>query len=322
MISITNKTNNLLKYNKFENNGLNKILSNGHSNNYNINSAITQNIDFKDTKTDKLIQNIHVSKNLSLSDKLEKSLNNLSDDKNNNNNLLIPYTIEFKHSYTLNNSEIVRPENSTNLLNKTSLSTKIDTNKNKEEISIEELLAKNSNVAPIGKGLNNIGNTCFLNSTLQTLIHCTPLINLFFKFKYTDNCNLHSSSNLNCMLCNLGKVIINSLNSKHPNNYKSSFTPSSITQNIRIISKFLRIGRQEDSHEFLIKLLEAIEINYSKYVQNKEKSFIKKENQSNNIINKIFVGKVNSIVECGSCKYKSETECEINHLSLVRKKYL
>lgn len=326
MLSLTNKKNYINKNPNNKNNNLESIKNLINNNNYtnyitkldNDDTLKTQNINIIASKNTSNIssQNILKTKNLNYAEKLEKSFAVKSND---NKNLLIPYTIEFKHSYTLNSNE-------TKILNN-----KVTDNKNyyNDNKIIYSLFNSNKNYSNIGKGLNNVGNTCFLNSSLQALIHCTPLTNIFFNMNYIKECNLHNSSSnsISCMLCNLGKVILTSLSSNSSSNnntyfnkMSSSFTPSSITQNIRCISKFLRIGRQEDAHEFIIKLLEVLESNYSKYMQIKNKNFIKDNLEDKNIINIIFKGKTFSIVECGSCKNKSETECDINHLSLVMNK--
>lgn len=44
------------------------------------------------------------------------------------------------------------------------------------------------NVRRIGAGLENMGNTCFLNSVLQCLTYTPPLINYIFSNEHSSMC--------------------------------------------------------------------------------------------------------------------------------------
>ena len=250
------------------------------------------------------------SKKTNLFDKLTKSFNN--------NNLkhssdLIPNKVEFKLSYIIQGGEIKNISKSEGVVIEQKSQTNIKPIVLEDNSSFIQLFKK-----PVlkdrkyGKGLNNVGNTCFLNSTLQALFHTTPFVNYFLYSQHSKNCKL-SQKDL-CMLCKFEISIKQTFNSMDKGN--SSFTPSSIIQSIKSISKHLRIGRQEDSHEFLIKLLESLESSYKKNEELILDSFIKDNNKAANLINYCFTGQINSIVECGTCKYKSETKTEGNHISL------
>jgi ubiquitin C-terminal hydrolase len=97
-----------------------------------------------------------------------------------------------------------------------------------------------------------------------------------------------------------------------------SITPKGIIQNIKLIAKNLRIGRQEDAQEFLLYLLDAMEKSSKQFKLTSTKGFIKtNDSNTDNLIQKIFGGKMVSSVTCLRCKKISKKVDNYLDLSLV-----
>ncbi len=99
-------------------------------------------------------------------------------------------------------------------------------------------------------------------------------------------------------------------------------TPQNIIQNIKNIAQHIRIGRQEDAHEFLLYFLAAMETSATNYLISIEKKYNKiKKNQltfmEDNLIQKIFGGTLNSSVTCKKCKSVSSRTDRFLDISLV-----
>ncbi|KAJ3443633.1 ubiquitin carboxyl-terminal hydrolase [Anaeramoeba flamelloides] len=100
----------------------------------------------------------------------------------------------------------------------------------------------------IGKGLVNLGNTCFLNSVLQ----CLTYIPIFTQYLLSGDHSKNCKSKKFCILCALEQHVKNVF--FRPNKINQSLRY--IVLNVKKLGKSIRIGRQEDAHEFLLALLE------------------------------------------------------------------
>ncbi|KAL0067665.1 hypothetical protein AAF712_005380 [Marasmius tenuissimus] len=156
-------------------------------------------------------------------------------------------------------------------------------------------------IASLGSGLFNNGNTCFLNSALQCLLHTPPLLNILMTHTQRDCKNRGF-----CMTCGLRTVARRSFSNDTP------FSPQVITGKLQLIAKHMRRGRQEDSHEFLRYAIDALQKScLAGYPPKMEHKLTE-----TTWVHKVFGGRLRSRVTCRDCGYNSDTFDSILDLSL------
>nr|B4KXJ5.1 RecName: Full=Ubiquitin carboxyl-terminal hydrolase 36; AltName: Full=Deubiquitinating enzyme 36; AltName: Full=Protein scrawny; AltName: Full=Ubiquitin thioesterase 36; AltName: Full=Ubiquitin-specific-processing protease 36 [Drosophila mojavensis] len=153
----------------------------------------------------------------------------------------------------------------------------------------------------VGAGMLNVGNTCYLNSTLQALFHIPALANwLVSETAHVENCNISESCGSGgCIICAMAKTL------QTTQSNQTAVRPFLIYTKLRQICKHMVVGRQEDAHEFLRFLVEAMEKAYLMRFRNyKELDQLVKETTP---LSQIFGGYLRSEVRCLSCNHVSIT---------------
>ncbi|ORY06429.1 cysteine proteinase [Basidiobolus meristosporus CBS 931.73] len=149
----------------------------------------------------------------------------------------------------------------------------------------------------VGPGLNNLGNTCFMNSVLQCLTYTPPLASYLFNEGHKKTCKVPDF----CALCEMEDHVTQCFSGK--NTSRGSISPKRIAGKLRSIAKHFRLGRQEDAHEFTRYFLDAMQKSCLHGYDPKLDARIKETT----LIHKIFGGYLQSQVKCLSCGYESNT---------------
>ncbi|NXE73220.1 UBP42 hydrolase, partial [Cochlearius cochlearius] len=145
----------------------------------------------------------------------------------------------------------------------------------------------------VGVGLQNLGNTCFLNSTLQCLTYTPPLANYMLSLEHTQSCHEEGF----CMMCTMETHINQVLCSSN-----NAIKPTSVINGLKRIGKHFHFGSQEDAHEFLCFTVDALQkacLNGS--------TKLDRSSQATTLIYQIFGGYLRSRVKCLNCKAVSDT---------------
>lgn len=151
------------------------------------------------------------------------------------------------------------------------------------------------------RGLNNLGNTCFMNSILQALVHIPQFKEHFLGHK--DVCKFRkrrktaeTKGEVSCLACDLDKVFT-AIYSGDQNPY----SPAEFLYRWWQHSPTLAGYKQQDAHEFFISVLDKIHENEKPY------KFSKAIGDCLCIAHKVFTGILKSDVTCTKCGFTSST---------------
>lgn len=146
----------------------------------------------------------------------------------------------------------------------------------------------------------NLGNTCFMNSVLQCLTYCPPLVNYLM---FSENEHSKSPCSNFCMACHLLTNMRRCFQSAG-----GVVKPLEIAQRLKSVAKHFQLGRQEDAHEYLRHAIDSMCRNsVSQYESRHPPLKLDASSKETTAFNHIFGGYLRSQVTCLQCKSRSNT---------------
>ncbi|XP_057312637.1 ubiquitin carboxyl-terminal hydrolase 4-like isoform X2 [Hydractinia symbiolongicarpus] len=177
-------------------------------------------------------------------------------------------------------------------------------------------------------GLNNIGNTCFMNSTLQCLSNTTPLTKFFLSNTYKHELNPTNPLGMHGNIAEAYADLIHNIWSGQNN----SITPRQFKMEVGRFAPRFSGYQQQDSHELLAFLLDGLHedlnrVKQKPYIELKDdegrpdevvaaEAWKNHSKRNDSIIVDYFHGQFKSTVACPVCEKKSVTFDPFCYLSL------
>ena len=177
-------------------------------------------------------------------------------------------------------------------------------------------------VAQVGPGFYNQGNTCFLNSVLQCLMYIPSLAQPLCDVKErrfilrgmndSKDAEGHQSHHKSprTILVHFSELVNEVWGGRGS---RASITPRSMVSTIRRVSRLFRPGRQEDAHEYLRYLTDCM---HEEILKAHGVKLSDGDVAETTFISRIFGGKLCSELRCDQCRYTSRTYNYYQDLSL------
>ena len=179
-------------------------------------------------------------------------------------------------------------------------------------------------------GLNNLGNTCFMNSALQCLSHATPLTRHFLSDKFKADLNVDNPLGTGGKLATAYDTVMKDLWMRSQG---SAVSPTSLKRAIALFAPRFAGCLQHDAQEFLAYLLDGLHedlnrIRKAPYVEMPDvtngqnmaiagaEAWDAHKRRNDSLVLDSFYGQFQSTCVCPKCNRVSVSFDAYNHVSL------